>query len=156
MAADYSQKTFVVKHEETKPNWWIIDAEGKVLGRMAQEIATLLNGKHKPTYTPNVDNGDFVIVLNAGKLEVTGRKRQDKMYEHYTGFPGGRRLETFESLNSRRPGEPLRIAVRRMLPKNNIGRRMILKLKLYEGTEHPHGAQNPQVYTLKGRGTAQA
>lgn len=156
MAADYSQKTFVVKNEETQRNWWIIDATGHTLGRLAQEIATLIMGKHKPTYTPNVDNGDFVVVLNAGAIEVSGRKRKEKLYEHYTGFPGGRKLETFDSLNTRRPGEPLRLAVKRMLPKNTLGRHMILKLKLFPGTEHPHGAQQPKAYKVVGRGTAQA
>lgn len=153
MSVDHSQKTYVVKTEEADRKWHVIDADGKVLGRLAQEIATLLIGKHKPDYTPNVDNGDFVVVLNAGKVDVTGKKREEKLYKHNTGYPSGYRTEPFESLNARRPGEPLRLAVKRMLPKNNLGRRMILKLKLYSGTEHPHGAQQPKTYTPTGRGT---
>jgi large subunit ribosomal protein L13 len=153
MAADYSQKTSFVRKEDAQRNWHIIDAEGQVLGRLAQEIATLMMGKHKADYTPHVDGGDFVVVLNAGKVAVTGKKYAEKEYDRNTGYPSGRRVETFESLNTRRPGEPLRLAVKRMLPKNNLGRRMILKLKLYAGTEHPHGAQQPKVYVPQGRGT---
>lgn len=156
MATDQTQKTFMAKTGEISRDWHIIDAEGHILGRLAQEIAMLLMGKHKPAYTPHTDTGDFVIVLNSGKIEVTGKKRAEKQYQHYTGFSSGRKLETFDSLNNRRPGEPLRLAVKRMLPKNHQGREMIKKLKLYEGTEHPHEAQSPKVYTVKGRATMSA
>ncbi len=151
MAADYSQKTYQMKKEEASQQWHVIDAKGKILGRLAQEVAMLLMGKHKPTYTPHVDGGDFVIILNAGKLQVSGQKNKKKLYERYSGYPSGRKLENFDSLNQRRPGEPLRLAVKRMLPKNRLGRKMLTKLKLYTGEEHPHEAQNPNNYELKGR-----
>lgn len=163
MSADHSQKTYIAKAAsrtkdnpgvriaDVERNWWVIDAKGKVLGRLAQEIAMLLMGKHKPTYTPNVDTGDFVVVLNAGQIDVTGNKRKGKTYDRYTGYPGGRREETFENLNARRPGEPLRLAVKRMLPKNNLGRKMLTKLRLFEGQEHTHQAQNPKAYEPTGR-----
>jgi len=156
MSADYSQKSFQAKTGEVERNWWVIDAKGKVMGRLAQEIAMLLMGKHKPTYTPHTDTGDFVVVLHAGQIDVTGKKRKEKIYDRYTGYPGGRREETFENLIARRPGEPLRLAVKRMLPKNSLGRKMLTKLRLFEGNEHPHQAQNPKTYELKGRAAVPA
>ena len=151
MSADPSQKSFYAKPNEIKREWHVVDVKGKVLGRAAQEIAMLLMGKHKPEYTPNADTGDFVVVLNAGSIDVTGKKRKAKIYDAFSGYPSGHRLETFESLVGRRPGEPLRRAVKNMLPRNNLGRDMLTKLKLYPGTQHPHAAQMPKVYELKGR-----
>lgn len=156
MSADYSQKTYAAKAGEVDRKWWIVDAKGKVLGRLAQEVAMLLMGKHKPEYTPNTDTGDFVVVLNAGMIDVTGNKRKGKTYERYSGYPGGKKVETFDSLNNRRPGEPLRLAVKRMLPKNSLGRKMLTKLRLFEGDEHPHQAQSPKPYELKGRAAVAA
>ncbi len=153
MSADYSQKTFQAKTGEVTRDWYAIDAKGQVLGRLAQEIAEILMGKHKPQYTTHIDTGDFVVVLNAGQIDVTGNKAKDKEYERYSGYPSGRRVESFERLNSRKPGEPLRLAVKRMLPRTKLGRAMLKKLKLYEGTEHPHSAQQPKAYEPKGRAT---
>ncbi|GIW72604.1 MAG: 50S ribosomal protein L13 [Planctomycetota bacterium] len=112
--------------------WWHIDAEGQILGRLAARIARLLMGKHKPEYTPHIDTGDFVVVTNVSRVRVTGNKRRAKIYDRYSGYPGGRRTETFEELIGRKPAEVLRLAVRRMLPKSRLGRRMLLKLKLHE------------------------
>ncbi len=154
MSADYGQKTYQAKTGEIRQDWRVVDVKGKVLGRAAQEIAMLLMGKHKPSYTAHVDSGDFVVVLNADKVALTGKKRREKMYERFSGYPGGRKLESFESLNSRRPGEPLRLAIKRMLPKSNLGRYMLKKLKLYKGDTHPHSAQNPVTYELQGRARA--
>ncbi|NUQ35374.1 MAG: 50S ribosomal protein L13 [Planctomycetaceae bacterium] len=151
MSADHSQKTFNAKPGQVARDWHVIDAKGRVLGRLAQEIAMLLMGKHKAEFTPNSDTGDFVIVLNVGEIDVTGSKRENKMYQRYSGYPSGLREESFASLNKRKPGEPLRLAVRRMLPRNNLGRKMLTKLKLFAGAEHPHGAQSPKPYELKGR-----
>ena len=151
MSTDHSQRTFQTRAEDVQHDWWTIDAKGKVLGRLAQEIAMLLMGKHKPEYTPHVDSGDFVVVLNAGLIDVTGRKRKEKKYQRYSGYPGGQKEETFESLNNRKPGEPLRLAVKRMLPKTSLGKKMLKKLKLFEGTEHPHSAQQPKEYEVSGR-----
>ena len=151
MSRDRTQKSYNAKPGEVKQEWHLIDAKGKVLGRLAQEIATLLMGKHRPQFTPNTDTGDYVVVLNAGMIDVTGNKRRGKMYQHFTGYPGGRNLEPFDKLNARKPGEPLMRAVKRMLPKNNLGRKMLVRLKLYKGTEHPHVAQQPKVYTPRGR-----
>ena len=146
-----SQKTYQAKTDEVERHWYEIDAKGKVLGRLAQEIATILMGKHKAEYTPHTDTGDFVIVLNSGMIDVTGSKAKNKEYDRYSGYAGGRKVESFESLNSRKPGEPLRLAVRRMLPKTPLGKAMLTKLKLYPGTDHPHSAQQPKTYEPKGR-----
>lgn len=151
MSADPSQKSFHAKPGQVKREWHIIDAKGKVLGRFAQEVAMLLMGKHKPEYTPNTDTGDFVIVLNAGAIDVTGKKRQQKVYDSFSGYPSGHRYEPFDRLNARRPGEPIRRAVKTMLPRSDLGRKMLSKLKVYPGTEHPHAAQGAKVYELKGR-----
>lgn len=124
--------------------WWVIDAKGVSLGRLATRVASVLRGKHKPSYTPSVDTGDFVIVVNAGNVKVTGTKRTSKSYYHHTGYPGGIKSETFGELSARMPGRPIEIAVKGMLPKNVLGRQMISKLKVYGGADHPHTAQKPQ------------
>ncbi|MCC7508340.1 MAG: 50S ribosomal protein L13 [Planctomycetes bacterium] len=144
-----SQKTWVAKAVDVKPEWHVIDATGQILGRMANKIAVMLMGKHKATYTTHVDTGDFVVVTNAGKLVVTGKKNKQKMYQDWSGYPGGRKLRTFEQVIEKNPEKVLRLAVRRMLPKNKLGRKMLGKLKIYEGAEHPHVAQKPQPYVVK-------
>lgn len=136
-------KTYQAKKEEVEHQWYLVDAEGKVLGRLATELAKILRGKNKPIYTPHVDTGDFVIVVNAGKVALTGKKMKDKIYYHHTGYPGGIREMTAEKLLAKKPTEMIRIAVKGMLPKNSLGRQMIQKLKLYAGAKHPHEAQKP-------------
>lgn len=128
---------------ELKKNWYIVDAKDQVLGRLAQKIAVILMGKNHPWYTPHVDTGDFVIVLNADKLAATGKKSQEKPYYFWSGYPGGLKKRTMNELFERDPKKVLLLAVRRMLPKNRIGRKMLRKMKLYLGTEHPHSAQFP-------------
>ncbi len=144
-----SQKTWQAKQTDVKADWHLIDATGNNLGRMANKIAVLLMGKHKPAYTAHVDTGDFVIVTNVGKLVVTGKKSKQKQYQDFSGFPSGRKLRTFEQVIESNPEKVLRLAVRRMLPKTKLGRHMLGKLKIYEGNEHPHAAQKPQAYTVK-------
>lgn len=136
-------KTYQAKKEEVEHQWYLVDAEGKVLGRLATELAKILRGKNKPIYTPHVDTGDFVIVVNAGKVALTGKKMKDKIYYHHTGYPGGIRKMTAEKLLAKKPTEMIRIAVKGMLPKNSLGRQMIQKLKIYAGAKHPHEAQKP-------------
>ncbi|MDI6764120.1 MAG: 50S ribosomal protein L13 [Thermodesulfobacteriota bacterium] len=136
-------KTYQAKKEEVEHQWYLVDAEGKVLGRLATELAKILRGKNKPIYTPHVDTGDFVIVVNAGKVALTGKKMKDKIYYHHTGYPGGIREMTAEKLLAKKPTEMIRIAVKGMLPKNSLGRQMIQKLKIYAGAKHPHEAQKP-------------
>lgn len=136
-------KSYMAKPGEVEQQWWVVDAEDQVVGRLAVKIATLLMGKHRPTYTPHVDTGDFVIVLNCGKVAFTGNKWEQKKYTWYTGYTGQKSI-TASDRRERHPERILREAVRRMLPKNRLGRKMLLKLKLYTGTEHPHVAQNPQ------------
>lgn len=136
-------KTFQAKKEEVKHQWYLVDAEGKVLGRLAAELAKILRGKNKPIYTPHVDTGDFVIVVNAGKVNLTGKKMKDKIYYHYTGHPGGIRAMSAEKLITKKPNEMIRMAVKGMLPKTSLGRQMIQKLKIYAGPKHPHEAQKP-------------
>lgn len=137
-------KTYMARPGEVGKRWYLVDATGKVLGRLASALATILMGKHKPTYTPHVDGGDYVVVVNVEKLRVTGRKRQQKSYDYYTYYPGGRKVVGFEQLMAKRPERVLELAVRRMLPKSRLGRRMIRKLKVYRGPEHPHAAQRPE------------
>ncbi|HVY48890.1 MAG TPA: 50S ribosomal protein L13 [Minicystis sp.] len=139
-------KTFVAKREEALAHraWWVIDAEGKPLGRLASRIATVLRGKNKPTFTPHVDAGDFVIVVNAGKVKLTGRKLEQKEYVRHSGEPGGFRRETYGHLLERKPELPITKAVKGMLPKNTLGRELLTKLKVYAGPDHPHAAQKPQ------------
>ena len=136
-------KTYQAKKEELEHQWYLVNAEGKVLGRLATKLADLLRGKTKPTYTPHLDTGDFVVVINAGKVALTGRKIKDKMYYHYTGYPGGIKEISAEKLLAKKPTEMIRIAVKGMLPKNSLGRQMLRKLKLYAGPNHPHEAQKP-------------
>ncbi len=137
-------KTFSAKSHEVKRDWYVIDADGKTLGRMATEIAHRLRGKHKAEYTPHVDTGDYIIVINAGKVRVTGNKTLDKKYYTHTEYPGGIREESFEKLVARKPERVIEIAVKGMLPHNPLGRAMLRKLKVYAGAEHPHTAQQPQ------------
>lgn len=136
--------TQVAKKADVTRKWFIVDLEGKVLGRTATEIARVLRGKHKAIYTPSVDTGDFVIVLNADKLKLTGNKMADKQYYHHTGYPGGIRSINAEKLMEKKPEELVKKAVRGMLPKNTLGRDMLKKLKVYAGTDHPHAAQQPK------------
>ena len=136
-------KTYQAKKEELEYKWYLVNAEGKVLGRMATELAKILKGKNKPTYPPHLDTGDFVIVVNAGKVTLTGRKMKDKIYYHHTGHPGGIKEITAEKLLMKKPTEMIRMAVKGMLPKNSLGRQMLRKLKVYAGPKHPHEAQNP-------------
>jgi len=137
-------KTFSAKPETVKRAWFVVDASGKTLGRLASEIALRLRGKHKPEFTPHVDTGDYIVVVNAEKVAVTGNKAAAKMYWHHTGFPGGIKGINFEKLVAHRPEAPLEIAVRGMLPKGPLGRDMLSKLKVYAGATHPHAAQQPQ------------
>jgi len=128
--------------------WYVIDGQGKVLGRMATEIARVLRGKHKPTFTPNQDGGDFVIVINARGVKLTGAKLQDKIYYRHTEFPGGIRERTATEMRQMKPEELVRLAVRGMLPKNRLSRKLVTKLKVYAGPEHPHSAQKPEPLTI--------
>ncbi len=139
-------KTYVAKPQEALANraWWVIDAEGKPLGRLASRIATVLRGKNKPTFTPHVDAGDFVIVVNAQKVKLTGKKLEQKQYVRHSGEPGGFRSETYGHLLERKPELPIQKAVKGMLPKNTLGRELLTKLKVYAGPDHPHAAQQPQ------------
>src|SRR4030043_753319 len=136
-------KTYQAKKEEVEHQWHLVDAEGKVLGRLATELAKILRGKNKPTYTPQIDTGDFIIVVNAEKVALTGKKMKDKIYYHHTGYPGGIKSTSVEKLLAKKPTEVLRIAVKGMLPKNSLGRQMLRKLKIYSGPNHPHEAQKP-------------
>jgi len=136
-------KTYQATKEELDPKWYVVNAEGKVLGRLSTELAKILKGKNKPTYTPHLDTGDFVIVINAGKVTLTGNKLKDKIYYHHTGYPGGIKQTSAEKLLAKKPTEVIRIAVKGMLPKNSLGRQMLRKLKIYPGPDHPHEAQKP-------------
>lgn len=141
-------KTYQAKKEEIEHKWYLVNAEGKVLGRLASGLAKVLRGKNKPIYTPHVDTGDFVIVVNADKVALTGRKMKDKIYYHHSGYPGGIKEISAEKLLAKKPAEMLRIAVRGMLPKNSLGRQMLRKLKIYAGPNHPHEAQKPMPIEL--------
>lgn len=136
-------KTFSAKPGQVERGWYIVDLDGKVLGRAASEIAKILRGKHKPTFTPHEDVGDFVIAINAEKIKLTGQKVEDKLYHHHTGYPGGLKTVNAKRLLENKPEEIIKHAVRGMLPKNTMGRNLLKKLKVYSGTEHPHGAQKP-------------
>jgi large subunit ribosomal protein L13 len=138
------QRTWNAKPGEIERRWYVVDAEGKTLGRLATQIADTLRGKNKPTYTPHIDTGEFVIVVNAEKIAVTGQKLDQKMYHRHSGYPGGLRTRTLREQLERRPTEVLRKAVKGMLPRNRLARRQITKLKIYAGPEHPHGPQNPK------------
>ncbi len=141
-----SYKTKAAKKEEVNHDWFVVNGDGKVVGRIASSIAAVLRGKHKPSFTPHVDTGDYVIVLNADKLRFTGNKRMAKTYLSYSGYPGGQKSRTADEYFTKRPEEVIRMAVRGMLPKNKLGRQMIKKLFIYTGDEHPHGAQKPQEF----------
>lgn len=141
-------KTFTAKPETVQHGWYVVDASGKVLGRLASEIARRLRGKHKPEYTPHVDTGDFVVVVNASKLRVTGRKTERKMYYHHTEYPGGIRETNFAKLRATRPERILQKAVKGMLPKGPLGYAMLRKLKVYAGDKHPHSAQQPKALEI--------
>ena len=142
-------KTYFATSENTEHKWYLVDASGKVLGRLASQIAKVLRGKHKPEYTPHSDAGDYIIVVNAEKIKVTGIKEQDKIYYRHSGYPGGIKETTFEKLQAKDPTRIIEIAVKGMLPKNPLGREMLRKLKVYAGTEHPHIAQQPEVIHLE-------
>lgn len=140
--------TYSAKPSEVTRDWWVVDAQGQTLGRLATKIATILRGKHKPIYTPNLDTGDYVIVVNADKIEVTGRKLDTIVYYRHTGYPGGLRERTMREALVKSPTQPIEAAVKGMLPKNALGRQMFRKLKVYAGAEHPHEAQQPKPLEL--------
>ncbi len=141
-------KSFMVKKEQTEHKWLLVDADGAILGRMASKIAPILMGKAKPTYTAHVDTGDYVIVVNADKVKVTGKKAETKEYDYYTHFPGGHKFVSFADMMAKKPEKVVELAVRRMLPKNKLGRKMLKKLKVYRGLEHEHQAQRPEKIEL--------
>lgn len=143
-------RTYMAKPGEVDRKWWVVDAEGKTLGRLASEVAAIIRGKHKPTYTPHVDGGDFVIVINASKVKLTGKKLENKKYYRHSGHPGGLKVTTAKEMLAKKPERMVELAVHGMLPKNRLGERMKLKLKVYAGSEHPHQAQQPQVWELRG------
>ena len=138
--------TYMAKPQEIERKWYVIDAEGKTLGRLASEAASILRGKNKPVFTPHMDTGDYVIIINAEKVEVTGKKRKEKIYKRHTGYPGGLREITFEKLQAKDPEEIIRHAVKGMMPNGKLGRQMYKKLKVYAGPEHRHAAQKPEVW----------
>lgn len=142
------QKTYTPKPADVTRDWWIVDADGIPLGRLASEVATLLRGKHKPAFAPHVDGGDYVIVVNAEKVAVTGNKAEAKKYYRHSGYPGGLREFTLAEMRERYPERIIHAAVKGMLPKNKLGRRMLARLKPYAGEEHPHGPQSPQLREL--------
>jgi large subunit ribosomal protein L13 len=139
-----STKTYVATPSDRERNWFVVDASGRTLGRLATQIADSLRGKRKPTYTPHIDTGDFVVVVNAEKVHVTGNKRTDKRYYRHSGYPGGLRSRSFEEMLARRPEQIIRLAVKGMMPRNRLARKQLTKLKVYAGAEHPHAAQKPQ------------
>ncbi len=143
-----TMKSYIAKPAEVERKWYVVDAEGKTLGRLASEVASVLRGKNKPIYTPHVDCGDYVIVINAEKVEVTGKKRKEKIYKRHTGYPGGLREITFEKLQAKKPEEIIKHAVKGMLPDGKLGRQMFKKLKVYAGPEHAHGAQKPETLEI--------
>lgn len=142
--------TYMAKPNEVERKWFVIDAEGKTLGRLASEAAALIRGKHKPQFTPHVDTGDFVVVINAEKIVLTGKKMSDKMYYRHSMYPGGLKVTPAQEMIKNKPERVIELAVHGMLPKNRLGDKMKLKLKVYAGAEHPHQAQNPEVYELRG------
>lgn len=143
-------RTFVAKPKDaaSQRQWWVVDAQNQPLGRVASRVATLLRGKHKPTFTPHVDVGDFVIVVNVAEIKVTGAKADKKLYYRHSGYPGGITQRSYSELLAKKPEAPLTLAVRGMLPKNVLGRQLIKKLKVYPTAQHPHAAQQPQAFTL--------
>ena len=141
-------KTYSARPGEVRNDWYVVDAQGKVLGRLAARIATRLRGKHKPEYTPHVDTGDYIVVVNAAKIRVTGKKAEDKKYYRHTGFPGGIRETSFAKLHAKHPGRVLQQAVKGMLPKGPLGNAMLKKLKVYAEGAHPHSAQQPKALEI--------
>ena len=141
-------KTFSAKAHEVNRDWYVVDAEGKTLGRLASEVARRLRGKHKPVYTPHVDTGDYIIVVNADKVHVTGKKASDKIYYHHTGYIGNLKSASFNQMQEKTPGRVIELAVKGMLPKNPLGRAMYRKLKVYAGPDHNHAAQQPKPLTF--------
>jgi large subunit ribosomal protein L13 len=142
-------RTYQANAQDRERDWYVVDAQGKTLGRLASQIAEILRGKHKPTYTPHVDVGDFVVVVNAEKVAVTGKKLTDKLYYRHSGYPGGIRSRTLGEMLERRPEEVLRKAVKGMLPRNRLARQQLTKLKVYAGPDHPHQAQQPKDLEIK-------
>ncbi|UCD30693.1 MAG: 50S ribosomal protein L13 [Planctomycetota bacterium] len=141
-------KSYLAKPDEIEGDWHLVDADGKTLGRLATRLATILMGKHKPTYTPHVITGDYVVVVNAEKVKLSGRKMEQKVYDRYTYYTSGRKVDSVAKVMAKHPERIIQSAVRRMLPKNKLGRQMIKRLKVYRGSEHPHQAQEPQVLEL--------
>ena len=141
-------KTYVAKEHEVEKKWYLVDAQDMILGRLATQIAMRLRGKHKPIFTPHADTGDFVVVINADKVSLTGNKWDNKMYYRHTGYMGGLKQISAKKLMEKKPDQVLYMAVKRMLPKNSLGRRQLKKLKIYAGSEHPHAAQNPQLIKM--------
>ncbi len=143
-------KSWTPTPKDIQREWWVVDAEGKTLGRLASQVAHILKGKHKPTYAPHMDVGDFVIITNCDKIRVTGRRMDDKMYYRHTGYHGGLRSTSLRDMLDRRPERVLELAIKRMLPKNRLGRQMYRKLKVYAGATHPHEAQQPKKLEIEG------
>ena len=141
-------KSYIAKPAEVERKWYVIDAEDKTLGKIASEVASILRGKKKPIYTPHEDTGDYVIVINAEKVRVTGKKEEQKIYKSHSGYPGGLKETTLRELRAKKPEEIIRHAVKGMMPKGKLGRQMFKKLKVYAGPEHPHTAQNPEEWTF--------
>lgn len=142
------QKTFTAKPSTIERDWYVVDAEGKTLGRLASEVARRLRGKHKPEFTPNIDTGDYIIVINADKVAVTGKKLKDKVYYRHTGYIGNLKSATFEEMQAKKPGKVIELAVKGMLPRGPLGRAQLKKLKIYAGSEHQHSAQQPIVLEI--------
>ena len=141
-------KSYVAKPHEVERKLYVVDAEGKTLGRLSTQVATILRGKHKPTYTPHVDTGDFVVIINADKVVLTGKKLDQKMYRWHTGYPGGLKERTYRDMINTKPEKVVFHAVKGMLPKNSLGRKMLTKLKVYRGSEHKHQAQQPEILDI--------
>jgi large subunit ribosomal protein L13 len=142
-------KTYSQKASEVQREWYVVDAANQVLGRFSTQIATLLRGKHKPSYTPSMDDGDFVVIVNCEKIKITGRKADQKIYYRHTGYPGGIKATPYKMMLAKHPDRILRKAVKGMLPKGRMGRKLLTKLRIYAGPEHPHAAQQPKVWTPK-------
>ncbi|SES39660.1 50S ribosomal protein L13 [Psychrobacillus sp. OK032] len=142
--------TFMAKGHEVERKWLVVDAEGQTLGRLASEVAAILRGKNKPTFTPNVDTGDYVIIINAEKIHLTGNKLNDKIYYRHTQYTGGLKQRTALEMRTKYPTRMIELAIKGMLPKNSLGRQMFSKLNVYAGAEHPHAAQQPEAYELRG------
>jgi len=144
-------KTYSQKASEVSRQWYVIDGNGQTVGRLATQIATLLRGKHKPTFSPNIDGGDFVVIINAEKIQLIGKKQDQKMYYRHSNYPGGFKQVSYRRMLATHPDRIIRHAVKGMLPKTRLGRRQLVKLRVYAGATHPHAAQQPQVFVPKGR-----